>query len=340
MTAPRRLLLLSTAILLVTGMSARERCERTHLDSPIQINDTVISRPIDIDGAECESLTVEARGALPKLREGRGMSRQCWGIALTAPEDTLKVSLKFGNTDFGDMLDQRVSILTVTRGDEILYNNKVSGFTTAADKFNTLSVTLSEGTLTVSGGGSRSGSLCDITLDRSFTPSETSVWNVGNMLLAVYSTEVCRLPHMAFSTGMTREELDRHFAASTDPVEGYWKYFDRSTDPMFARMGGRYTLAIIRNGEQADSERSLPLATYDIIYIDGAQTMAHDWQPMMLKGSLRATIFDGQYDLTWIDSTFDTMTDDMNATVTDRALLTLSFPLLKSTLRFSKIPVK
>lgn len=328
-------------LLSAIGMSARERCERTHLDSPIQITDTIISRPIDVGGADLESVTVEARGALPKLREGHGMSRQCWGIALTAPGDTLKVSLRFGNSDFGDILDQRISILTVTRGNETLYNNKVSGFNTAADKFNTLSATLSKGKLVVYGGGGRTHSLCDITLTRDFVPCETSVWNVGNMLLSVYSTEVCRPPHKAFASGLTREELDKHFAVSSDPVEGYWKYFDRSTDPMFARMGGRYTLAIIRNGKQsAEPEHALHLATYDIIYINGAQTMADDWQPMMLKGSLRSTIFEGQYDLTWIDSTFDTMTDDMNATVTERSLLTLNFPLLKSSLRFSKVPVK
>lgn len=333
-------LLLSIILSGAIGISARERCERTHLDSPIEITDTIISRAVDVDSANVESLTVEVRGAMPKLREGRGMSKSCWGLSLTAPGDTLKVSLRFGNSDFGDLLDQRISVITITRGNEVLCDNKVSGFHTGADKFNTLSVTLSGDQLIVWGGGGQNRSICDLTLKQKFHPKETSVWNIGKMLLSVFSTEVCRPPQKAFASGITRDELDRYFAASNDPVEGYWKYFDRSNDPMFARMGGRYTLAVVRSQEPQQPDDTYPLATYDIIYIDGAQTMADDWHPMMLKGALSSTIFDGQYDLKWIDATFDTMTDDINATVTDGALLTLNFPLLKTVLRFSKIPVK
>lgn len=60
---------------------------------------------------------------------------------------------------------------------------------------------------------------------------------------------------------------------------------------------------------------------------------------MMLKGRLRPTIFENHYTLEWIDSEFRTMTEDMHADIEQGAILTLSFPLLKTTLRFSKVPV-
>ena len=340
MTFKSRFTLLFTIILPAVAMAAGERCERVHLPSPLQITDTIITRHIGLDRYDQESITAEARGALPKLKEGCGMSASCWGLTLAAPDDTLKVSLRFGNSDFGDFTDRRISVITVTRGNEELYSESVSGFHTGADRFNTLSVTLSDNTLSVSGGGEHSRKICDLNLDRCFRPCESSVWNVGTMRLSVFSTEVCHPPYKAFASGITREDLDRRFATTTDPVEGYWRYFDRTNDPMFARLGGRYTLAVIRSKNQTETEGSYPVTTYDIVYIDGAQTKADDWSPMMLKGALRSTIFEGHYDMEWIDSTFETITDDISATITERSLLTLNFPLLKTTIRFSKVPTR
>ncbi|MDE6038329.1 MAG: hypothetical protein K2G05_08715 [Duncaniella sp.] len=336
MTDTLRLSLLIALSLLAAGMSAGQRCVRTHLDSTIQMTDTIVTRQLDTDDADIESVTVEARGALPRIREGRGMSDVYWGMSLTAPGDTINIALRFGNSDFGDLLDRRICVVTVTRGNKELYDKEVSGFHTGAGEYNSLTATLTDDRLIIDGGGSRSSRLCEITLDGALTPTETSVWNVGKMHLSVYSTEVCRPPHRAFASGLTRDELDRHFATSSDPVEGYWKYFDRSNDPMFARLGGRYTLAVISRSRLSGANDD----GYDIIYIDGAQTLANSWSPMMLKGTLYPTIFEGHYDLHWIDSTFETITDDISATITEHSLLTLSFPLLKTTVRFSKVPTK
>ena len=61
---------------------------------------------------------------------------------------------------------------------------------------------------------------------------------------------------------------------------------------------------------------------------------------MMLKGRLKPTIFLDHYDLEWVDSTFERMNRDIHAQLTDGAILSLSFPLLKTTVRFSKMPLK
>ena len=59
---------------------------------------------------------------------------------------------------------------------------------------------------------------------------------------------------------------------------------------------------------------------------------------MMLKGTLRRAAFIGHYDLKWIDATFRPIESDLHAILEEGSLLTLSFPLYKTTLRFAKLP--
>ena len=92
------------------------------------------------------------------------------------------------------------------------------------------------------------------------------------------------------------------------------------------RLGGRYTLAVVR----ADDG-------YDIIYIDGAQVKKSQWQPCMKKGHMTKTIFSGNYDLTWIDATMEPISEDAFATVENGVILTFNFPIFKSQVRFAKV---
>ena len=51
-------------------------------------------------------------------------------------------------------------------------------------------------------------------------------------------------------------------------------------------------------------ERLSALWGNDIIYVDGSQVNAPQWQFGLLKGHITRTIFDGHYDLVWIDAMF------------------------------------
>lgn len=265
------------------------------------------------------------------------MAASWWGVSLRSPGDTVNVSLRFGNTDFGDILDRRIAVVTVERNSLELNNNEVDGFNTSDHGFNSLSIALANGELHIGGGGRKSNDLLTAEGLDGFSPREIAVWSIGELSVPVFSVESCRPPEEALSSGLTIEELDAKFRVSRDPVEGYWRYFDRSNDPMFARIGGRYTLAVIKNDSESQPGTRQPVS-YDIIYIDGAQTYRDRWKPMMLKGMLRTTIFDGHYDLEWVDSTFNRITEDIHAEIENGALLTVSFPLLKTIIRFSKIP--
>jgi hypothetical protein len=129
-------------------------------------------------------------------------------------------------------------------------------------------------------------------------------------------------------TTWTVEALDAHFAASHDPLEGYWHYLDRDMNDKVLRLGGRYTLAIVATGDRC----------YDLIYVDGAEVLRSQWQPMMLKGRLTATQFSGTYEAMWIDATQRPIERDVQAVVDGGLILTLRFPVYGSQFRLAKSP--
>lgn len=140
---------------------------------------------------------------------------------------------------------------------------------------------------------------------------------------------VARVNHVTthdLATTWTESAITDHLEASSDPLEGYWVYLDRNLDDSRARLGGRYTLAIVRQGDG-----------YDILYIEGAKVSGDQWQAGMLKGRLQATPFVGNYNLIWYDALKAPMSEDDYATFdASSAILSLHFPIHKSLVRLYK----
>lgn len=123
------------------------------------------------------------------------------------------------------------------------------------------------------------------------------------------------------------EALLQRLKDSRDPLEGQWRYFDRNTDPSLALMPSQYTLAISREREG-----------YNIWYLDALPSAGSPWLPGRLKGRLTPRGFQGIYTLQWLDINGQPVADEASATLAaDQGLLTLSFPLLNSSLRFTKV---
>lgn len=123
------------------------------------------------------------------------------------------------------------------------------------------------------------------------------------------------------------DQLAEHIRASADPMEGFWEYLDRSTDPAKAVTGGSYTLATVRSGD-----------AYDIVYIKGAEVASAAWRPLQLKGRLKPTIFKGNYDMEWITASMQTISKDADAQLSDDgAILTLRFPALGAQVRLRRL---
>ena len=120
--------------------------------------------------------------------------------------------------------------------------------------------------------------------------------------------------------------LRSYLMRSSDPKEGIWKVYDRSLEENMLRMGGDYTLALIRDN-----------GGYKGYYLDGAKTLPETWQAGMLKCRLTETGFPDIYDVEWIDATGETLTKDIKARY-ESPLFTITFPYQSSTLRLRKLP--
>lgn len=122
-----------------------------------------------------------------------------------------------------------------------------------------------------------------------------------------------------------RDVLATYLRRSSDPQEGVWKVFDRSLEEKNLKMGGDYTIAIIKNGKG-----------YDLIYLDGASVNSKTWKPGMIKARFLPTGFPDIYDVEWIDATGETLTKDIKARY-ESPLFTITFPYQSSTLRLRKL---
>lgn len=110
---------------------------------------------------------------------------------------------------------------------------------------------------------------------------------------------------------------------------GYYRYLDCDVEEAYAGLGGNYSLALVPATDGG----------FDVIYLAGAQRNSSGWSTGMLKGHLTPTIFQNHYDLTWYDSEKRPLAGECSANIDQNALLTLSFPMFKSQLRFALTPV-
>ncbi|MCM1035894.1 MAG: hypothetical protein NC406_01035 [Bacteroides sp.] len=113
--------------------------------------------------------------------------------------------------------------------------------------------------------------------------------------------------------------------AGGDPRCSLWTYFDRDTDPLRSRPGGRYELA----STVAPDGRVL------LVYLGGAADRADEWRPGRIKAEMRPTLIPGVYDLTWYAADGSAISLDAGATI-EQHLLTVQFPDRRATLRFRR----
>lgn len=128
-------------------------------------------------------------------------------------------------------------------------------------------------------------------------------------------------------TSWDKNKINNYFqTAKLDFLEGFWAYLDRNIDETTTKLGGKYTLAIIKNASNG----------YDILYYNGAKVNEANWQCGMIKGRLIRTQFIDNYDLIWYDSMMNEYNDDTYADIEAYTILTINMPNRKAQLRFVK----
>lgn len=136
---------------------------------------------------------------------------------------------------------------------------------------------------------------------------------------------------VALDSDIDKNTTLQHVSNSTDSLEGVWEYMERDMPSAAVRLGGFYTLLIVRTG-----------GDYTIHYLNGAKNYAQLWEEVQPKGRLIRTPFVGHYDLEWVDAKRTMlMKGEMWANLeSDNSVLALHFPVLKTIIKFRKLSSK
>lgn len=272
----------------------------------------------------------------PMTGERTAISNPEWGLIFNYDNnsgDYCAVVLSCDNsTPYDDITDQRtMKVSIVHRADQEsreLAHTLLTKGVSLEDDLNTICVDVDERHVTVSIGKNELQQVLEADITRPAGAASVGYLAGPGARVAIERAVLTIENEKQVGTSTTlwtREGLDAYLEQSADPVEGYWQYLDRDMQDEWLRLGGRYTLAIVR----ADDG-------YDLIYIDGAQVKKSQWQWGMLKGHMTKTAFSGNYDLRWVDATMEPIERDAYATIENGIILTLHFPIFKSQVRFAK----
>lgn len=308
------------------------------LPVPVLVLDTVPVRSADY---RCQVRIANRHSKPGKTYRAAGRAyKATWcGLALNAAPDGgrwVAVELSCANTDLhNDATDCRlltVSVVSHREGgaDSVLASATVADGVDLYDGFNCIEAEVQGGSLAVSVGNRRLSRVLECRL-----PEVQGGVRAGCIAGPASSVVVERVvvaeragQERPLDTGLTIDSLNSRFAASTDPYEGYWQYLDRETDDARVRLGGRYVVALVADG--ADG--------YRVVYVSGAQAMRRQWRTGMVKAVMRPTVFTANYRARWSDAAFGVVDDDVFATFESGSILNVKFPVLKSQIRFSKVP--
>ncbi|MCM1505007.1 MAG: hypothetical protein NC127_07410 [Muribaculum sp.] len=280
------------------------------------------------------AIVVEARCAIVDEKNGRG-DKYWWKIAWDYVDSAnfkyAKITSK--NSDFGDILDKRQVVITagsVTGGKDVeAHSTTVSEDVGEVRQFNSVALEWRDGRLNLFFGAKTLNKVMSIVESRP-VGSEGRILSSSPVDVEFVVVESFADPAKELASGWTLDKLRDRLTATMDAKEGIWRFFDRETDDHRARLGGKYALACVSDGAGG----------YLLLYCDGAEVNSSSWIPLMIKGRLKATQYENNYDLIWYDSMMEPLSDeDFVYFNLESAMMTLNFPIHKSKIRLSKTPV-
>ncbi|MBD5266914.1 MAG: hypothetical protein HDS41_01830 [Bacteroides sp.] len=275
-----------------------------------------------------DELAIEARAAFDFGRNRQGRSSAYWGIAWNCNGDYSEfdyVALRLKNTDFGTITDTRAADVEYGHHcngiDSVIACATVEASHNLNGGENTLAVEWIDGVMKVFSGEK----ILAPSLDVAATPpavSECRVFSTGNLKLKSVVIEREEDLFTRLQLPYTLDQLSS-LPRRMEGIEGLWTYLDRVTDDNRARLGGMYNLWIVKDGDR-----------YLVLYHSGAKVNSEKWNRMMIKGELQPTPFVGHFDLKWYDAMMHEVDDECSATLDGEGILSLSFPIHKSSIRF------
>lgn len=257
-----------------------------------------------------------------------------WGLVwnYNNPNNYYAVALNGNNTILNEVLDERyieVEIFRLLNGEKrTLSKRKLSKDLNLQDGFNNILIKYDGNYTKLAIGSKKMQNIA--TLDISYKDSLIVGYFVGSGAKVEIERLVTKKPESKsakLQTSWNKAKIDNYLQTNqTDLLEGLWAYQDRNINETTTKLGGKYTLAIIKNGQNG----------YDILYYDGAKVNANNWQCGMLKGKLKRTKFADNYDLVWYDAMMNEYIDDTYADIEAYTILSINIPNRKAQLRFTK----
>ena len=308
-------------------------------DAPVMVLDTIahdpaasfrfVARFANLHNAEGKSY----RYFLSPSGKSRKISNTEWGVVWNYVDSLnyCRLSLCGHNSNLHDILDERtlsVTISQVSNGNtSILRQLSLRKNVSLYEGFNTAHIALCDSASTILLGNQKLSIIASLPQIPLVPGSHFGLYAGKGALLAIERMVIqsTHSPADDLATRWTAESLNEHFATSTDPIEGYWDYLDRSLNESQLRLGGRYRIALVKSP-----------TGYDIIYVSGAEVDGRLWRFGMLKGSLSPTRFIDNYALLWYDTEKQPFEADVHASIENMSILTLHFPLAASQIRFAK----
>lgn len=219
--------------------------------------------------------------------------------------------------------------LRITRADSVVADREIGSGLDTRSRIFTLRLTAQAERLAVNvARGKEQPSGCfEFTLPDGAQPRVISYSTAGDCLLRMHSFASDRTLWPQYSRFGSEAELHAYLSASTNPREGCWAYFDRSTNPQFFTPGGEYKIATVADGHDG----------YEIVYLSGARMHGDSWVPLRLKGRLHHAGFISQYNLEWFQPDGLLLNGECSAELTAEGLLTLRFPAAQATVRFRRL---
>ena len=326
----KTMLSLLAAILLAMTASAEER--RVYLDTLHTTADTVLV--IRQSSPHLIPIAVEARIGFGHSGIRTGRQECCAGIiwGMSGPDEYYAAIIRPGAATLDDTVDDRYIHLEVMRrskadGDSIMVSEECREGICPAPGHNLLVVELDpdKATATISIGKTDPRQIATLSCH------ETTPGDIAIMATAGVDIPLAVGAYHPGVPAILLTDIDENTIRNRDrqpgsPV-GVWEYLDRDTDSRRAMIGGRYRLGIVEASDGRKGE-------YDIVYLGGAEVNPSKWRQGMLKGRLKALPFANHWDLQWYDSEMQLISTDLNASMEQNAILSLNFPLMKSTIRF------
>lgn len=320
--SPRYLCLIILLILSVLNLNAQNKYYK---DFVLDKNDDFLV----YQGDSIKSLTVEARVAVSTNKEKQGKSKSNWRLLWNYISNDTYNFIEFGwqNTDFGDIYDQRqviITIASVLHGKETIEKKVfLSDGVSMSNGYNTILLEIKADLYNVFVGAEQLNYVGSFNFVGSILGKcgvQTSVLSTVSHFIVEPSIDIKK----KIKTPYSYEILKDRFSYTKDANEGFWNYLDRDNNPQWARIGGRYRLALLSLGKD-----------YLVLYIGGAEVNKTQWNECMVKGRLKATNFENHYDVEWYDSSFELIKKDIYANI-NNSILAIDFPIYKSSLRFYK----